>query len=1488
MLVSERQVDAQNSNVALEQAFQDGRIAQRLPAWVRNFRPTGSASGQLRKVLEALKTSYACRQRLNEATSRIQDIQQYCRPLLQRELSRSLYASVDGDALFLRHFYFSISPEPELATGRLPQQEKNSYDIPLLDAALANFTEDEAGGAGLPRSDCVVERDGSVFRQMSATVFAKGCRQLNLGERYQEHLASVLDAPADEGQDFKSSLKELLAASMLLDACRAHVEGVLTADELALVIDLCGHGQPGTLQGYPVAARQLSAFGCTVEQVVVLDQTRSTLGVTSSQRVLVYIPGDPVAPWSAAADLDTFIRRTLGKRLGDETYQVFFSRFIRRRDNAAFFAKVADELLDVVETASRDMDQHLADYPQPLFDQLAQARIEQIKDDAAVIAVPVKAIDDRVREARQERLIAAAWQVANVAGLFVPGIGAALGVVMAWDMLKEVFHAVEDWREGDRHAALDHLVNIVETVVMVGVTSAAVGAVAREWHLVDELATARLEDGSEKLWRFDLAPFRSAAPPLQALADAEGVYRLEGRSWVNMDGYFYEVQQRGDEQWQIVPKQGHGPQLRHNGAGAWRVWCEQPIEWDEPRTMFRRLGNAFTHLEDEQIDQVLAIHGLDASHLRGLHICGQAPEACLVDTVSRIVLVNRIRALVSQLRTGSQVVDIALLARVRQWEGAGALTHPRLAEQVWFRRRSLLGQLYYEQYPVTAATHALQRDFVSLHRLGAEALLETAGETGLNLSAALLVKRIRCVRVHEAMLFDTPQNTDLARVVLKLLEQMAGATSGPRWQLFEAGQAQPLLEGNGTGATLRLHFRAGTFQLSDDLGNALGEPGELFERLAAGYSRAQRDALDIGEPFALHLRATLSRRVARRPGLIAELLGIVEPSATFILPQRLANGRIGYPLSGWRQRLRRGRDGVRNLAAELRDLYPGFDDDEVDRWLVQLRQSQRDPATELRDLQRQLRTLREYLATWRFSTLKGWHWKARREFARGLVECWRYLIPRQVGVVEEAAGYLLSTYNSDLDELPSIPEGVSFAHVSDLALRALQIRRVPAKFLRAFDTLSSLSVTNCRLGKLPLTADMAQRLQVLDLSGNQIRMDDSLAEALGVCRQLVYLNLSHNPLQRTFSIAGMPSLNALMLRNTQMVQIPDGVMAAASLHTLDVSENAIRSLPFAFYRSALWRSGRVRLSGNPLLGVQDAWDEVSDSQVPLKQRWLDLVANDQRDRMANIWGKLHGDAASKNFFHLLDRLTTSADFHRENLSRYLALRVMRMLDYMAERPALQTELYDHALTEHCQDNATLRFSDLEVRVSVWKARHRDVPGDQERALLYLGGQCWRLEVLDELAGLHAIRAGRPEESLEFALSYRLHLADDLDLPIEHDEMLNPGVANLSQEDIRAGAHFVRAAQSRDALVDYLATTRFWREYLLDKYPERLRIPQSLHDELEALVERNASEDEIRRLQDRVQQREINVYKQLTREAVDRHLTAVMIAPALPWFAGSHA
>ncbi|MBV4507456.1 leucine-rich repeat domain-containing protein [Pseudomonas sp. BW13M1] len=1470
----------QIDTLAIEQDYQDRLVARRLPSWLR-----GLNQAQFAVLGEALKTSLRCRQGLSKALARIQGIDHFARPLLQQALRDRQGVVQDVDNLFFRRQYFHFANEGGLIAGRYPLQGTSDYETPLLEAALCNFTAREAGVNGQPRRNAVVDDAGTVLAAPDARGFAALCRALDLGAQYQRHLAGVLDSTA-AGQNVKALLRQSQQANLLVDACKARAEGVLTEAELTLIIGLYHDDKPGTLAGASVVAKQMRAFGCDLQQIVVLDVIDKGWLRDTSKRVLVYIPGDPHGPWSARGDLEDFARRVLGKRLREVEYQRFFRRFVRRRDSQAFFTKVQERLGDLADWATRDLDEHMQAYPGALFEHLASARIAQIKDDAAMIAPPVAQLDRAMQVEHDKRLAAEGWTLLGLAGLFIPQVGIALLAVMAWDLLKETFQSVEDWREGDTSAALEHLLTVGRSMALVGATVAGVVAVRRAWSWVDELVPARLEDGSEKLWNGELAPFRSKAPPAAAQMDEQGVLRLGEHCWIRMERHYYPVRWRAsDEQWQLRPRQGHGPLLRHNGAGAWRLWSESPGEWENRHRMFRRLGGVFERLDDARIDQALAIHGLDSSHLRGVHVYGRAPQAELVDTVERMVLAERIQDVVAQLRTGAQVVDTSMLEKARGLPGAGQMSQQELAEHLWRGRRIVFRQLYDESHLGTETTRLLRRDFASLHQSAAQTLLREASDSdrqrlladrqvplAMAQAASTRVRRIRLARVLEALTFDTPQNLDLAKVVLMLLDKMPGSVMAPAWRLYDGAAGEPLLGTQGTGRAWQLVHRDGDFQLADHNGAAIGQPGELFAVLAQGYDVDQRAAMGMAEPFAESLRAALVRQALQQRQAVAGALGLDRTPASFLAPQRLEDGRIGYPLSGWRRWFGISNNRPRALTARLRDLYPAYSDTQIQQWLEQLQQTGQNADAALGELEQQHALLKKTLTTWKRKAFATTEWEARRDLGRGLMDCWRFLIPEQANAAQPTGGYLLTQTRSRLQQLPTLPAQVSFPHVSSLALRAMRLREVPDTFLHAFPNLRTLEITNCKLKQLP--SSLNERLEVLDLSGNRITLDAEQERILANCRALTYLNLSRNPLRRSFSVHGMPRLNALLLSQTEATALPDGVLEAPRLHTLDLSDNGIEMLPEDFYPSHLWREGRVSLFGNLLAASAEAtntWNPVSQSRVPYQLRWLDLVDNDVRDDMAAVWVQLEGEANSAEFFNLLAELTESADFHREFSARYLAARLLRMLQAMQENPALREELFDNSVVTRCEDSATFRFSDLEVRLKVWQAEQGTLPGQREQALLHLGGQLWRLQRLDELAWTHAeLMPTAGVESVEVALAYRVDLRDELDLPVELSDMLYRGVANLTPADLAWARNWIRAAQTENAISEWMVGLRFWRQYLETTFAERLRVPQADHDTLDDLLALDAPEEAIDRLHARILRREHDTLVALTREALARN------------------
>lgn len=1462
-----RQPSAAVDTLAMAQACQDHYIAQRLPAWMKRL-----SVAEFTLLSEALPELLACRAGLASALARLSNLNAFARPLLQQALGA--HGDLDVDRLYFRQWYTFPSHTIHYVTSRFPVVGSDYYDIPLLEAALCNFTADQQRDQA--QGNCLVDVRGARRSELSAPGFARLCRALDLGQKYQAHLDSVLQP------EVRGLLTRRQRYSMLVDALQARAQGILSADELQWVVALCMKDTLGKLEGASVRVRQLAVFGCRLQQIVVLDVIDAGLLFNTSKRVLVYVPGDPHGPWSVSSDLEDYARRVLGKRLRKDDYRRFFNRFVRRRDSQRFFSAVSERLDDVPGWATRDLDEQTFAYRLPLFEHLADDWVARIKDDAAIIAPPVALLDREVQAEHARRLRAEGWTLLGVAGFFVPGIGAVLLGVMAWELLEQTFQAVGDWQENERNAALAHLLNVGKGLLAVGATVAVVATARRAWSVVDNLVPAQLENGEEKLWNADLGPYRCESPPDKAVPDMEGVHRVGERRWISMDGHWYEMTwHNDDEQWQLLPYQGYAPPLRHNGAGAWRLWCEQPAEWGDTRQLFRRLGGPFGDLDDAQIDRSLAIHGLDDQHLRAWHVYGRPPEAALLDTVTRVRLAGRIGTLVNQLREGGVTADPQLLERVMRLPQAAGKEGAALADVAWAGQRELLQALYEEQNPDTETGRLLRQNFASLHRLAADEVLRDASEDDLQLlretgrvpllmaeAARLQVARIRMARVYEALCIDTPQNLDLARVVLNLLVHVPGA-GGPGWRLYDGDASEPLLTVEGSAQTFDLLHRHGLFRLRTPTHTVAGERGELFETLAAAYDDASQAAIGQGQPFVPALRQALTNVAFDQRQTVVNLLRLEQPSGSFLAPQRLADGRIGYPMAGGRLWGALGRNRPRALQARLRDLYPAFTDEQIGRWLASS-----DAQARLSLLEQQYGVLKRHLTQWARSALLSPELAARREFRKGLINCWRCLVPELQGQAALDDGrFMLTQTISRLRHLPALPAQVGFPHVSILALRAMRVEHVPDEFLRAFPNLRNLEITHCRLTRLPLPLMLAQKLEVLDLSGNQITLDQGQALVLADCRSLVYLNLSDNPLRRAFSVQAMTELNALYLSNTQMPGFPYGLMDAPELHTLNLSDNRISELPEGFHQSQLWRSGRVELSGNPLEAAYDGvstWHLLEASRVPYRLRFLDALPGERRDEMAALWAHVESEEQSEEFFNTLSMLTESGAFNRSSTASALAARVFDMLQAMSEHDALRHELFEHAAATGCQDNATARFADLELRLMIWRTRHGESARRPELALLRLGAGMWRLALLDQLAAEHAYRVGAGAESIEFALAYRIALRNVLDLPAQPGEMLYAGIPALSHQDLLLVRERVLMKQTREDIAHYLSRQWFWQDYLHKTFPVRLQVPPSMHAELERLMALGNREEDIARLQTSNQQREHAVLLQLTLEALDRN------------------
>ncbi|HDS1819189.1 TPA: hypothetical protein QEM96_003872 [Pseudomonas putida] len=1449
------------------EAFQDSIIGKRLPRWLRQ-----ASVDQLPEISLALAKSLACRQQLGKLLASVDGIDDFVASALEKALTVRY-----GVTYNLRRLAF-LEGRREPVINAQPvgtHLTQVVYDEkPLLEMALRNFTAEQAMPGGQPKGNRLLVPRSGTRTPPTAIEFAALCRELDLGEGYQRHLDTIL-RPVNDEKRVESLLVDAARYGMLVDGYKARQGDVLQASELKLLVAMCLDGKLLRLAGDLVVAKRLTLLGCVIEQVVVFDVIDQGPLFNTTRRLLMHVPGDPVAPWSAFESLAD-LNRELGHRLRVKAYQRFFSRFVLRRDSPAFFAAVIPVFDDLPAWAGFDLKPRLHAYPTPLFNSLAQSRIRQIKEDAAMIAVPVARLDREVQRAHDQRLAAEGWALLNLASFFVPGLGLVLFAVTVWELLGEVYHGIEAWREGDTQEALDHLTHVATDLALIAATAAGIEGARRLWArsaVVDAMLPAQLEDGSTKLWQQDLAPYRSTAPSAAATRDALGIWRLNADAWVEMGGHHYRVvEAASDGQWQLRPRGDHGPALRHNGAGAWRLWSEEPAEWHDTRRMFRRLGEPLDSLSDEQIDEVLGFHGLNAEHLRALHVYGRAPEAGMLDSAERTRLDGWIRQMISRLRAGERVEDSTVLQHTQRLPGAAGVSDQVLAELAWDQRRRLLGHLYEAVQASDSPAGALLRSvFPGLHTRAARALLAAAngddrrrllqsGRVPLALAEAARrsVSNIRRVRVLEALFLDTPQNADLARVVLGLLQHLPGTAQGVRWRLFEGHRTGPLLLSIEEGAqAFDLLHHNGTFQLLDAQGVAQGQAGELFEVMASAYAPHQRGVMHIDEPFAHNLRVVLAREALRRGTELERLLGMQRPGV-FRPPQRLNDGRLGYPLGGCNSG-GPGRPG-RSLEATVRDLFPSFSDEQVAEWADNVRRSGRQLDAVLAALHAEFRVLRNSLAAW-VGEAEGDVREDRVCLRDTLIDCWRRTTDAGQGHLDTDHNYRMVLYNTRPGGLPELPAQVSFAHVSEVSLLRMELQEIPASFLLAFPGLRMLDLGGNVLTRLPQPLLQMQHLRQLTLTNNRIVLSTSQAATLASSTTLEYIDLSHNPLGRTFTLSGLSALRWLNLRNTGLTHFPHGVASRPNLIFMDMRENRIRQIPQWFYGLTPGFRRRIRLAGNPL---EDA--ELVRLQASMMAPFMALdeaLLREQLDRAREVWGDAIGPRyrglmiaaweavdigePADRFFRVLQQLLQSADFHIN--AQALAQRILAVLQAMAKEPALRQALMDIANDEWgCQDGATWCLSNLELNVLVWHAR-AEAQGNTEQALLNLGRRLWRLDEVDRVAVLEMLeRGGNPDES-EVGLAYRLGLRDRLGLPIAVGDMSFRPLAGVTEAHLARAEAQVLEAETQEEVARSLVDRTFWQAHLERAHPERFaQLDRPFRRRLDSVLDDEALSDEVRRTQ----------------------------------------
>ncbi|VVO88221.1 NEL-type E3 ubiquitin ligase domain-containing protein [Pseudomonas fluorescens] len=471
------------------------------------------------------------------------------------------------------------------------------------------------------------------------------------------------------------------------------------------------------------------------------------------------------------------------------------------------------------------------------------------------------------------------------------------------------------------------------------------------------------------------------------------------------------------------------------------------------------------------------------------------------------------------------------------------------------------------------------------------------------------------------------------------------------------------------------------------------------------------------------------------------------------------------------------------MSARVRQLYPGFDEFEVEAFLQTHGLAAQ---TELARLEREYETLNQQLSAWAFSgggarsryvragqMSAGLSERAERYTAADRIrECWRRQSPQRNAVDGSPIGFELDLSGQTLDSVPDLE--ADFSHVGSLKLNNMGLSVSPEGFLWRFRGVRWLDMSNNQLTAIPPALGEMHGLTRLFLQRNRIRLTPETAQLLAGRTTLRALSLSFNPLGMLPDFSRITDMRSLSLNTIGIDTWPVGLGEQPLLDAIDLRNNQITTIPESVIappaeqlENAARLNGFTYIGGNPLSEIaqqqlRDYWRRlererpdlwglrrpgVFEFQAPTAfvdrpilgaqeqtefQRWTkDLPADQTQPRQAQ-WQSLSTQEGSQGFFSVLNDLENAGAGHAD-----LQRRVWEVIDTLTEvnpeSVALRQEMFEWAGRPACCDRAALSFSNLEIMALVYRARTLAMDGEQSAALLKLSRGLFRLDELEKIA-----------------------------------------------------------------------------------------------------------------------------------------------------------
>ncbi|CAK14692.1 dermonecrotic toxin domain-containing protein [Pseudomonas entomophila] len=1376
-------------------------IHQRLPTWL-----TQTSTPQRQTLERRIRRSHAASRRVAETLAPLEDIEAFCRPLLEQAL---------GD-------WFADTTLPAVDQGRVLQSDN---DHSWLEAALQNF---DSGAR-----PTLLDAAGATQRStVDVDTFVKGVRNLDLGQRYRDHLADQIDTDA-----FREQLRQHDHAAFAAALSLAHLQGRVKTLGASL-------GET-VVSGMDDAARRelhcsfLSLFGIPLNgpMLIHLDPSRKV------DICLLYLPGHPSSPLRQY-DSQPAAVAALTERLWKARERQFFTRYVDLASQPRFAAQLrailyprypyaqmqpSPPVLEKHETFSwikrafpspKDIWQETLDknarlrftvtpWAKDAFVERARTQVERRLQDAASLVVPTAQRDALAQLARIEGWLGVGLTVLNVAGFFLPGLGELMLVVGGAQLVDEFLEGVHSANEGDADAAIHQLFDVFENLVQF----AALGTAARFSEPVDVLQGWHQvgSPGQERLWHGGLAPFARARPwPEGHTVGSKGLYDWQGQQWLERDALALPLEQADGGTLHLAAAEGHRhrPSLLGDGQGRWLLEQDRPLAWPQDK-LLRHLGPLGAGLEPAALDRALIASGYDANRLRQTLANHHPLPALLIDTLEAL---------------GAHSVS-------------GATPEPALANAITRVFPTL-------SRPVRAEilTQAAPRDLNQLQRTGRLPLRMAE-------SARLYVRESRISKALARFHQTSGSAADRDALALGALQRLPGWTGEVRIEIREARLGGPLQAAAGKpGQPAKVLARTSRgYTAYDEHGLELAGDSDLFRALLQALPDSERDALGVRIGEAGNLRDKLFEQAAGDRRRAASDLGMAPVRPLYRLPSLLpGERRLGYRLSG----------GARGWVSDddlFNQLFPPTPTDDREMLRLRLRYQAGDqPGAFGRLLTRMradYRLLDFELQRWVHDpegvSVAGLEQRrtARQALAQRLRSAWRREPTGDPSSSIDHVSLLMEVHQ--LDSLPRIP--VRLPHVRQLAINGLSDPHAVGlePLLRAFPGVRHLDLAQNALNRLPATLADLNELQSLDLSENNIDLDDtgslavigqmphlrrlnltegvqdlSISALEGLARlpalswfqadsnelalgaehfqvlqrwpalrgislghnaivldeagraalarlsHLEALLLQENPLSLAPDVTGWSALQQLDLESTGISQWPEGLTALMNqrplaLRQFDLSNNTLTEAP-DLRDSAFARSVRddvpdiaYSLNDNPFseaarLRLEDAGlQTTAPGRGPIEwsSGWpaeLQIHLSDTAE-----------DPQWQALYELFDRLMYSADYQRSaDAMRNRMQQVVRVLAGDLEtmqasswgRAQLQQQIDDllRDAGQQCVDQASLLFQQVETDVQVWQAVNHAMPGMTDEAVaVEAAGSLYRQRLLDaRVADLYQARVAR--------------------------------------------------------------------------------------------------------------------------------------------------